>query len=71
MSPYLFDLVMDVVTRGIRDQLPWCMLFADDMVLCSNRREVVEEKLGKWRREMEDKRTENQQEKDRVLEVER
>ena len=53
LSPYLFDLVMDVVTQGIRDQSPWCMLFADDIVLCSNRREVVEEKLEEWRREME------------------
>ena len=55
LSPYLFDLVMDVVTQGIRDQSPWCMLFADDIVLCSNRREVVEEKLEEWRREMEDR----------------
>ena len=27
----------------------------DDIVLCSNRREVVEEKLEEWRREMEDR----------------
>ena len=56
LSPYIFDLVMDVVTQGIRDQSPWCMLFADDIVLCSNSREVVEEKLEEWRREMEDRR---------------
>ena len=53
LSPYLFDLVMDVVTRDIRDPSPWCMLFADDIVLCSTRREIVEEKLEEWRREME------------------
>ena len=53
LSPYLFDLVMDVVSQGIRDQSPWCMLFADDIVLCSTRREVVEEKLEEWRREIE------------------
>ena len=55
LSPYLFDLVMDVVTQGIRDQAPWCMLFADDIILCSTRREVVEEKLEEWRRTMEDR----------------
>ena len=55
LSLYLFDLVMDVVTQGIRDQSLWCMLFADDIVLWSNRREVVEEKLEEWRREIEDR----------------
>ena len=53
LSPYLFDLVMDVITQGVRDESPWCMLFADDIVLCSTSREVVEEKLEEWRREME------------------
>ncbi|XP_068237143.1 uncharacterized protein [Palaemon carinicauda] len=31
----------DVVTQGIKDQCPWCMPFADNVVLCSTRREVV------------------------------
>ncbi|XP_068250220.1 uncharacterized protein [Palaemon carinicauda] len=43
---------MAVVTQSITDQSPWCMLFADDVILCSTRREVVEEKLEEWRREM-------------------
>ncbi|XP_068211713.1 uncharacterized protein [Palaemon carinicauda] len=68
LSSYLFHLVMDVVTQGIRDQPPLCMLFADDVILCSTRREVVEEKL-EWRREME--RIEDQQEKDRVFDIEK
>ncbi|XP_068240037.1 uncharacterized protein [Palaemon carinicauda] len=46
---------MDVVTQGIRDQSPWCMLFADDVIPCSIRREVVEEKLEERRREMENR----------------
>ncbi|XP_068237167.1 uncharacterized protein [Palaemon carinicauda] len=55
LSPYLFDLVMDVVTQGIRDRSPGCMLFADNVILCSTRREVVEEKLKEWRREIENR----------------
>jgi hypothetical protein len=32
LSPYLFALVMDEVTRDIQGGIPWCMLFTDDVV---------------------------------------
>ena len=32
LSPYLFALVMDEVTRNIQGDIPWCMLFANDVV---------------------------------------
>ena len=34
LSPYLFVMILDVVSKSS----PWCMLFADDIVLCSTRR---------------------------------
>ena len=56
LSPYLFAMIMDVLARRLKDISPWCMLCADDIVLCGTRGEVVEKKLEEWRRAMEDRR---------------
>ena len=57
LSPYLFAMIMDVSACGIKDLSTWCKLYADDIVivLCSTRREEVENKLEEWRRAMEDR----------------
>ena len=55
LSPYLFDMILDVMGRGIKEQSPWCMLFADDIVLCSTRKYHVERKLEEWRRAIEER----------------
>lgn len=49
VSPYLFDMVMDVLTDEIRGEAPWNMLFADDIVLCEFTQEELEMKLERWR----------------------
>jgi hypothetical protein len=54
-NPYLFALVMDEVTRDIQGGIPWCMLFADDMVLVDESRTGVEQKLELWGRTLEAK----------------
>ena len=48
-------LVMDEVTRDIQGDIPWCMLFADDMVLVDESRAGVNRKLELWRRTLESK----------------
>jgi hypothetical protein len=49
LSPYLFALVMDEVTRDIQGCIPWCMLFVDDVVLVDESRTGVDQKLELWR----------------------
>ena len=55
LSPYLFALVMDEVTRDIQGEVPWCMLFADDVVLVDESRAGVNRKLELWRHTLESK----------------
>jgi len=53
LNPFFFTLVMDELTRGIQDALPWCMLFIDDIVLIDKTRQGVNNKLERWRHTLE------------------
>jgi hypothetical protein len=55
LRPYLFALVMDEVIRDIEGGIPWCTLFADDVVLVDESRTGVDEKLELWRQTLEAK----------------
>ncbi|KAM1225087.1 hypothetical protein ACFX2G_044844 [Malus domestica] len=55
LSPYLFALVMDELTGHIQDDILWCMLFADDIVLIDETQEGVNAKLNLWREVLESK----------------
>ncbi|KAK3513205.1 hypothetical protein QTP70_009746 [Hemibagrus guttatus] len=46
LSPFLFAIVMDQLSEEVRQESPWTMVFADDIVMC---REQVEENLERWR----------------------
>jgi hypothetical protein len=55
LSPCLFALVMDEVTKNIQGSIRWCMLFVDDVVLMDESRTGVDQKLELWRRTLEAK----------------
>jgi len=44
---------MDELTKRMLDEIPWCMLFADDIVLIDETREGVNVKLEWWRHTLE------------------
>ncbi|KAK3519733.1 hypothetical protein QTP70_003708 [Hemibagrus guttatus] len=45
MSPFLFAMVMDQLSEEVRQESPCTMMFSDDIVICSESREQVEENL--------------------------
>jgi hypothetical protein len=55
LSPYLFALVMDKVARDIQGDIPWCMLFTDDVTLIDESQEGVNMKQELWASALESK----------------
>ena len=42
-------MVFEVLTEEVRGQAPWCMMYADDVVLCAETKEEIEQWLENWR----------------------
>ncbi|KAK2921830.1 hypothetical protein Q8A73_001315 [Channa argus] len=55
LSPFLFSLLMDRLTDEVRQESPWTMMFADNIVICSESREQLEENLERWRSALENR----------------
>ena len=55
LSPFLFAVIMDMLTDKVRRKPPWTMLFADDIVICEETREEVEQRIESWRFALERK----------------
>ena len=53
LSPLLFIAVMEVVTRGVKEGLPWELLYVDDLVLVAQSEEELREKVLRWKECME------------------
>ena len=55
LSPFVFAVVVDVLTENVRNGLIGEMLYADDLVLTSEAVEGLREKFWKWKEAFENK----------------
>ena len=67
LSPLLFVAVMEVVTWGVKEGLPWELLYADDLVLVAQSKEELREKVLRWKECMELKSLKVNIEKTKVM----
>src|SRR5664279_3429253 len=55
LSPLLFIIVLEALSREFREGLPMELLYADDLVLLADSMEELMEKFMRWRAGMEGK----------------
>ena len=54
-SPFLFTQLLDVLTEGLRCELPWTLLYADDGFLCRTGDEELNMEAEKRRNSLEER----------------
>ena len=53
LSPYFFALIIDKLTAHFQEEVPWCILFADDIVLVDESSDGVNAKLERRQETLE------------------
>jgi len=48
LSPLLFVIVMEIISRELRAGLPLELLYADDLILMAESEESLHDKIVKW-----------------------
>ncbi|EYC44867.1 hypothetical protein Y032_0447g1625 [Ancylostoma ceylanicum] len=48
LSPLLFILVMDAITKDIQKNVPWTLLYADDVMLAAKTKAELEQQVQTW-----------------------
>ena len=55
MSPLLFVIVMEALSREFRVALPWELLYADDLVVIAETEEDLIKRLDEWKNNVENR----------------
>ena len=55
LSPLLFNIVLEALSREFRIGCPWELLYADDLMISAGSKEEPLEKVKTWKTEMEKK----------------
>ena len=55
LSPLLFILVLEALSRGFHTDKPWELLYADDLVIIASSEQELVDRLRDWKKRMEDK----------------
>mgnify|MGYP003460147097 FL=1 len=55
LSPLLFVIVLEALSRSFRKGLPMELLYADDLVLMAESEKLLVEKINKWKAGVEEK----------------
>jgi len=54
LSPLLFVIVMEAISRELRVALPWELLYADDLVVIAETEEDLIKRLNEWKNNAEE-----------------
>ena len=55
LSPFIFTVIMEIISKSIWKTVPWCMLFADNIVSVAETKEEANSKLEEWREALKGK----------------
>ena len=55
LSPLLFVIVMEAISREFRVALPWELLYADDLAVIAETEKELIKRLNEWKDNMESK----------------
>ena len=67
LSPLLFVIIIEVISREFRVALPWELLYADDLAVIAETEEELIKRLNEWKENMESKGMRGNMNKTKVI----